>query len=180
MSVADTLKELEKQLKEIEEQLGKGEPRYETFRKAYEEIWKLSRFFEKLLELAKRQSQEEEEEKFRMLHSELVGQNASVLAKRLNKKGFILGEDEILGDAFSNQVYRILELVRAGKRGEVYYSILRIFISAEKPFPADLAEAFRPAYSNELFKIFLFSFLSGVLERKSREAEQQEEENYGE
>lgn len=59
--------------------------------------------------------------------------------------------------------YRLLEQTRAGKRDDVYYGFLRIFVAAKESFPLDLVEAFKPYYSDEIFKVFIFTFLSGII-----------------
>ncbi|MEM4589278.1 MAG: hypothetical protein QXL73_04695, partial [Thermoplasmata archaeon] len=66
-------------------------------------------------------------------------------------------------DAFSNQAFRIMERVRHSQRSEVQYLITRIFVANKKEIPSLLVKAFNPIYSDELFKTFIYSFLSGIL-----------------
>lgn len=91
--------------------------------------------------------------------------NSSELIDKLKNLGYSIrkGSNSAVRDSFSNLGYRLLEQARAGKRDDVYYGFLRIFISARDNFPPDLIEAFKPHYSDEMFKVFIFSFLSGVI-----------------
>lgn len=159
---------LEEKLRLIEEQLKAGTADAEQFRKAYQDLRKLNSRLQDLLQWATEQHRDDKE--FNRLYRQVAGWNASDLIENLRKTGFNLKKDGDLKDAFDRQGYRILELVRAGKRDEAFHAILRIFVSAKKEFPTHLVEAFKPVYPDELFKVFLFSFLSGIL-GKEQEAE---------
>lgn len=159
----------EENLKQLEEQLKAGTPDLEQFRQAHQKLKELSRRLQELLQWAVEQHRDER--KFESLYRQVAGWNASDLIESLKRTGFALKQEKDLKDAFDHQGYRILELVRAGKRDEAFHAILRIFVSAKKEFPTHLVEAFKPVYSDELFKIFLFSFLSGILGQE-RETEQ--------
>lgn len=160
---------LEQKLQELEKQLKAGTPDVEQFRQAHQKLRESSRRLQELLHWASEQHRDER--KFEGLYRQLAGWNASELMESLKRTGFALKQDRDLKDAFDRQGYRILELVRAGKRDEAFHAILRIFVSARKEFPTHLVEAFKPVYSDELFKVFLFSFLSGIL-GKEQETEQ--------
>lgn len=152
---------LEGKLQQLEEQLKADTPNAEQFGQTYRKIKELSRRLQDLLQWAAEQHRDEKE--LKSLYRQVAGWNASDLMESLKRTGFALKQDRDLKDAFDRQGYRILELVRAGKRDEAFHAILRIFVSAKKGFPAHLVEAFKPIYSDELFKVFLFSFLSGIL-----------------
>lgn len=160
---------LECALQQLEEHLKSGTSDAEQFRLAYQKLKESSRRLQELLQWAVEQHRDEK--KFESLYRQVAGWNASDLIESLKRTGFALKQDKDLKDAFDRQGYRILELVRAGKRDEAFHAILRIFVSAKKKFPTHLVEAFKPVYSDELFKVFLFSFLSGVLGQE-RETEQ--------
>jgi len=161
---------LEQRLQEFEDQLKEGNADVERFREAYDELRKLNRRLQELLQWATEEHRDNKE--LQSLYRQVAGWNASELMESLKKTGFALKQKAQIKDAFDRQGYRILELVRAGKRDEAFHAILRIFVSAEEPFPAHLVEAFKPVYSNELFKVFLFSFLSGILGQDKQEEEQ--------
>jgi hypothetical protein len=163
---------LDEQIKALKEQLRNGNPNLEDFQRAYHELRRLQRELRDLLQwAAEDQRGKENEKKFMGLYRQVAGWNASELIESLKRTGFNLKKDRGLKDAFDHQGYRILELVRAGKRDEAFHAILRIFVSAKKEFPSQLVEAFKPIYSDELFKIFLFSFLSGILGKEDTEQE---------
>jgi hypothetical protein len=139
----------------------------------YYDLRKNIKEFQELLQWAWEDSRGKEKEKeFQGLYRHVAGWNASELMEKLKQKGFALKKDSDLKNSFDRQGYRILELVRSGKRDEVFHAILRIFVSAKKEFPFQLVEAFKPVYTDELFKVFLFSFLSGILGREE-ETEQE-------
>lgn len=163
---------LVQQMEELKKQLQEGKPNLEAFQRAYQDLRKLQRELQDLLQwAAEDQRGREDEKKFTALYRQVAGWNASELMENLKRTGFALKKDRDLKDAFDRQGYRILELVRAGKRDEAYHAILRIFVSAKKEFPSQLVEAFKPVYSDELFKVFLFSFLSGILGKEESEQE---------
>ncbi len=172
MSTSAVSKELSlsQQMEELKKQLQAGSPNLEAFRKAYQELRKTQRELQDLLQwAAEDQRGRENEKEFKGLYRQVAGWNASDLIESLKRTGFALKKDRDLKDAFDRQGYRILELVRAGKRDEAFHAILRIFVSAKKEFPSQLVEAFKPVYSDELFKVFLFSFLSGILGKEDTE-----------
>ncbi|MGC8965989.1 MAG: hypothetical protein ACP5KO_04210 [Caldimicrobium sp.] len=165
---------VEQLIEKLKIQLIDGNLNYDDFRKVYDDLRRLQRKFQNLLQMATEdQRGRKEGEKFQRLYQHVAGWKASDLMESLKRIGFALKKDSALKDAFDRQGYRILELVRAGKRDEAFHAILRIFVSSKKDFPSLLVEAFKPVYSDELFKIFLFSFLSGILSKEETEQETQ-------
>jgi hypothetical protein len=164
---------LEQKMDKLREQLRQRSPDFKAFRQVYDELRKIQREFQDLLQWAVEDRRGKENEKeFWGLYRQVAGWNASELMESLKRTGFALKKDRDLKDAFDRQGYRILELIRAGKRDEAFHAVLRIFVSTKKEFPSQLVEAFKPVYSEELFKVFLFSFLSGIL-GKEEETEQE-------
>jgi hypothetical protein len=173
MSTSTEVSSLEQRLEQLKEQLRTEEPRFDDFQKFHSDLRKIQWEFQGLLQWAVEDRRGKENEKeFWGLYRQVAGWNASELMESLKGRGFALKKDRDLKDAFDRQGYRILELVRSGKRDEVFHAILRIFVSAKKDFPSQLVEAFKPVYCEELFKVFLFSFLSGIL-GKEEETEQE-------
>jgi len=186
MSTSATLQNsLKQKMEELKEQLYQGNPNFETFQNVYNDLRKIFREFQYLLQWAvEDQRRKAEGEKFQTLYRQVAGWNASELMESLKTQGYRVKKnaikenpskeerkDKIIKEALDRQGYRILELVRSGKRDEVFHAILRIFISAKKEFPTQLVEAFKPVYSEELFKVFLFSFLSGILGKEEAKKE---------
>ena len=164
MSTSTEVSSLEQRIEQLKEQLRTGEPRFDDFREFHNDLRKIQREFQDLLQWAAEDPRGKEKKKeFQGLHRQVSGSNGSELMETLKRTGFALKKERDLKDAFDHQGYRILELVRSGKRDEAFHAILRIFVSAKKEFPSQLTEAFKPVYLEELFKVFLFSFLSGVL-----------------
>lgn len=152
---------LEGQLEQLKEQLGDGKASIEGFREASNSFYKAGQKLQQLLEWATDQKKDDKD--LTRLYSQVAGYSASTLIDKLRGLGYRCKSDKTLSDAFSKQGYRLLEQTRAGKRQDVFYGLLRIFISLKREVPPMLVEAFKPIYSDELFKVFLFSFLSGVL-----------------
>jgi CRISPR-associated protein Cst1 len=61
----------------------------------------------------------------------------------------------------SSLIYRLLELVRLGKKEEAYYLLLRSYIAESRPFPAILTRVFQIQNIN-LFKNFMFCYIAGI------------------
>jgi len=173
MSTSTEVSGLEQRIEQLKEQLRTGEPRFDDFQEFHSDLRKIQRELQDLLQWAvEDQRGKEKEKEFHGLYRQVAGWNASDLMESLKRTGFALKKERELKDAFDRQSYRILELVRSGKRDEAFHAILRIFVSAKKEFRSQLVEAFKPVYSEELFKVFLFSFLSGIL-GKEEETEQE-------
>ncbi len=151
-------------LNELDEQLKKGKPNFPDFKEFFDTLMKIQREFQSKLEYAAEMKKDQRE--FENLYKTVAGINASDLVDKLTKLGYRLKNE--LGDAFGNMGYRLLEQTRAGKRDGVYYGILRIFVSQNKKFPDQLVEAFKPIYSDEMFKVFIFSFLSGIIGNETK------------
>ena len=149
---------------ELEQQLKDAKPEYKKFREYYNNLKKQQMEFQRLLEYAIDLKKDEIE--FQKLYREVTARNTSDLVDALMRKGYAFRKD--LGDAFQNVGYRLLEQTRAGKRDDVYYGILRVFVSQNKKFPDDLVEAFKPIYTDEMFKVFIFSFLSGIIGKEKQ------------
>ncbi|MHB8338548.1 MAG: hypothetical protein ACYDEE_14125 [Ignavibacteriaceae bacterium] len=161
-------------IEKLKEHLSTEKPKYEDFEGCYYALKNTQIELQNLLEYAsdfKRPGvKTEEEKKFKDLHRRLAGANSTEVIENLKKKGYAFKKE--LGTAFENMGYRLLEQTRAGKRDDVYYGILRIFVANKMKFPDELVEAFKPIYSEEMFKVFIFSFLSGIIGK-----EQQNENN---
>lgn len=146
----------------------------------------LSFDIQKFLESAWKITTGDNKEKIRKLYVNFLRDNAGDMVEKLRGLGYKFKKDsediekkerrrETLTEedkkkdyrgvieAIENQAYRILEKTRLGLRNEVYHIILRIFYVNKKEFPPLLANAFNPVYSDELFKTFIYSFLSGIL-----------------
>jgi len=143
----------------LEQQLQTGELNYDDFEDRFNELKKQLKEFQEQLEYAA--DIKKDEKKFQTLLQKVAGKNASEQIESLHGLGYALKKD--LGDAFTNMGYRLLEQTRAGKRADVHYGIMRIFVSYNREFPKTLLEAFKPYYSDEMFKVFIFSFLSGII-----------------
>lgn len=164
---------IEQRLEDLKKQLKDGNPDFKSFEDFYHELQKIQKEFQELLQWAS-EEQRGKDERFCTLYSRVAGQNASKLIESLRKTGFALRKKKELQESFDQLGYRILELVRAGKKDETFYAMLRIFVASKEIFPQQLVEAFKPIYPQELFKAFLFSFLSGILVKKETEEATQE------
>jgi hypothetical protein len=153
--------DLGKQLELLEEQIRKNEVNIEGFQEAYQLLDKARWKLQELLEWATAQKRDDRE--LYRLYGRIARQNSSELIDRLRGLGYRYQNDAPVKDAFNKQGYRLLEQTRNGKRQDVFYGILRIFVSLQKEVPLTVVEAFKPIYSDELFKVFIFTFLSGVL-----------------
>ncbi|MEJ5350845.1 MAG: hypothetical protein WHS65_04545 [Melioribacteraceae bacterium] len=149
----------------LEQKIQNGEINYEDFEKRFKELNSQLKEFQNQLEYIT--EIKKDEARFRALLQKVSGMNSSELMESLRGLGYKYKSD--LKDAFKNVGYRLLEQTRAGKRADVYYGIMRIFVSYNLEFPKILLEAFKPYYSDEMFKVFIFSFLSGLLSQEQSE-----------
>ena len=173
MNTPNEQTELIRQIDQLREQAEKIERENTTlkdFQEFYRHLQKVYRIFQDSLYWML-QGERGKEKEFRRFYSLVAARNASDLVESLKRTGFRLHKNQPIREAFERQGYRILELVRAGKRDEAFHAILRIFVSTNHPFPTPLVEAFKPTYSDELFKVFLFSFLSGVMSKEDTKQE---------
>jgi len=134
--------------------------------KEFKKVWYiLSDAKIKLQELAEyAMLQADDKSEWQNFLKEIKGANMSDLMDRLRKLGYAIrakSQNEELIKAFKSSAFRILEQTRAGKKDDVFYSMLRIFVVNGKSIPSELVTAFR--YQGEFFKVLVFSFLSGIL-----------------
>mgnify|MGYP005840693429 CR=1 FL=1 len=148
----------------LEQQLQTGELNYDDFEARFNELKKQQKDLQEQLEYAV--DIKKDEKKYGSLLQRVAGKNTSELIESLRGLGYVYKKD--LGEAFTNMGYRLLEQTRAGKRADVHYGIMRIFISYNREFPKILLEAFKPYYSDEMFKVFIFSFLSGIIGKEEQ------------
>lgn len=148
------------ELIELKTKVQQGNYSLDDFKEVYDKLKAQLNDFQSLLEDA---YENNKNDGFKTLLSKVKGENASELIERLKRYGYSIRKKQNLSSAFQNMGYRLLEQARAGKKDDVFYGLLRIFISAREDFPLVLIEVFKPYYSEEMFKVFIFSFLSGVL-----------------
>jgi Trp operon repressor len=151
------------EIQNLKDKISKGNYILDDFTKFYDKLNNDYNEFISLLEEAYENSRDKD--LYKLLYS-VKGRKVSELIERLKKYGYKLRQSEKLAEAFKNMGYRFLEMTRAGKRDEVFYGFLRIFISAKEEFPIVLVEIFKPHYSDETFKVFIYSFLSGIISQE--------------
>jgi len=163
----------------LNEQIKTNNISYETFKDVINTYYELRYKLQQILEYAYKNSKGEDKDKIYKLYKYFTLQNASYTFKKLRLLGYALKKDENYKNvvsALSDQAYRIMERTRHAKRSEVQLMIFRIFTANKKEIPLLLSEAFNPIYSDELFKAFIYSFLSGIL-GEEKETEGGGEEN---
>lgn len=138
------------------------------FSQFYKQFQQDQKDFIKYLELAYEKSGRDKD--VGKMLSEMSGKNASDLMESLKKLGYAVQKS--LGEDFEKAGYRLMEQTRAGKRSDVMYGITRIFMANRQNLPDILNEAFKPYYSDELFKCFMFTFLSSAIKPKENKEEE--------
>ena len=105
------------------------------------------------------------------IYRQVANENYADLIDDLNSLGYrYRKQNDSIKDAFEKMGYRIMEQTRSGKRDDVFYSFLRIFMSVSTPFDRKLLSAFKQS-NDEMFKVLIFSFLSGIIEDKTNTEE---------
>lgn len=77
-------------------------------------------------------------------------------------------------EAINKSALRLLEQIRLGKKDAVVGMLMRIFTIRNVRFPTELLEALKPKYDLNLFRAFMYAFLSAFTTEKT---EKKEEEN---
>ncbi len=103
------------------------------------------------------------DKEFNALFQDVSRRNFADCVDKLNAIGRQRKQNATLLKAFVGMGYRLMEQTRAGKKDEVFYSILRLYITSNQNFDKELLIAFKQA-DNEMFKVLIFSFLSGIIE----------------
>lgn len=112
---------------------------------------------------------QENDSGYKPLYRSVANENYADLVDDLNSLGYRYKKQNAnLRDAFEKMGYRIMEQTRAGKRDDVFYSVLRIYMSMNIPFDRKLLMAFKHP-NNEMFKVLIFSFLSGIIEEQTNQ-----------
>jgi predicted transcriptional regulator len=161
-----TLDQLKEELKK--DKIDDLEKFKELFKEFYKQLQKEQKDFVKYLEWAYEKSGRDAD--IKSILEDISGKNASDLIESLKRLGYSMQES--LGEDFEKAGFRLLEQVRAGKRSDVMYGITRIFLANRQNLPDILNEAFKPYYSDELFKCFMFTFLSSAIKPKENNKEE--------
>lgn len=110
----------------------------------------------------------------------LAQKNGAELCRQLRQYGFALRGSKVYKEIYDEKkgelkgrAYRLLELIRLGKRDEVFFLLFNIFQGTE--ISPKLARAFNPVYPDDLFRVFLYSFLSGLLGSEEKQPEEVEQ-----
>jgi predicted nucleotide-binding protein (sugar kinase/HSP70/actin superfamily) len=154
--LSSLLSSLVKEKKDNSGELQNGLEEFEKFLKD------LQQDFVKTLEYASRITKDEKIDK---LYRRWAQKNISDLIDKLRDEGGKVAREKSLKEDFDKVIFRLMELTRLGKRSEVFYGIYRIFVARNKEIPKVLCEPFKPIYSDEIFKVMIFSFLSGIMEK---------------
>jgi len=159
-------------INELKEKVKSGNFTAEDFEKCQKQKENEEKEYLSLLEWAGQLKNEDKDlEKLLKING---SKRASDILEDIRSLGFAVQKE--LGDAFEKSGYRLLEQTRAGKRSEAMYGITRIFMSFGKKLPDILHEAFKPYYSEELFKCFIYAFLGAVIPENAKSQSNKDKE----
>lgn len=65
-------------------------------------------------------------------------------------------------ESLNRNIFKILEMVRLGKKAQTQYTILRIFASFNEKIPENLSKIFNPQFPEDLFQAGMYNFLTGI------------------
>lgn len=119
-------------------------------------------------ELEKDSTKAQELKVVRGLLKDLHRSEADFLIEHLKRAGYAIANNNapnnvLLKEAINKDALRILEQVRLGKRDTVIGMLMRNFIIRNVKMPAELIEALNPKYDINLFRAFIYAFLSGFI-----------------
>jgi len=80
------------------------------------------------------------------------------------------GPFDINQNTYKNQVFRLLELTRLGRRDEIYHLLLRTYVAAEREFPKSLIYMLSKKGSE--FKAGMYSYIAGITSMLEKEGEE--------
>jgi len=153
------IKELEERVKEVHPLQGENKRELlSQFKTTLAELNDAKIQYLQLLELMA-----DSDKEFYALFQGASRRNFADCVDKLNAIGRQRKQNAILRDAFGKMGYRLMEQTRAGKKDEVFHGILRLYITSNQSFDKELLIAFKQA-DNEMFKVLIFSFLSGIIE----------------
>lgn len=153
-------------VKYLNEKIQNNQTNPDDFKRAIKEYKDLASEIQEILKYAYKNATGKNKEELYKLYLEFSLENAGEMVEKLRRLGYSLkkkGDYKEIVSALSDQAFRIMEKTRHAQRNEVQYMITRIFWVNKREIPKLLAQAFNPIYPDELFKTFIYSFLSGIL-----------------
>lgn len=100
----------------------------------------------------------------RGLLKDLKKSEPDFLIENLKRIGYgIAQNNNSIKDAINKEALRMLELARLGKKDAVIGMLMRIFTIRNVQIPNELIEALKPKYELNLFRAFIYAFLSGFI-----------------
>lgn len=147
----------------LEDEIKNGKPNIDAFKTAFKELKKTMVHLQKLVEY-----QKDEDNDFYTFYNQIAEANYVDLIDELNTLGFTQRKNAKMRDAFKTMGYRLMEQTRAGKRDDVFHSLLRIHISSKENMSPKLVQPFKHP-NDDMFKVLIFSYLSGAIDTKSNE-----------
>ena len=124
----------------------------------------------------KRSEKSEQEKKIYRLIEKLKYCESDMLLEALKRKGRACARNNELKKSLDRQMFRILELIRLGKKDMAVHSVLRTFTAHHKQVPTELLDTLREEYDINQFRAFMYSFLNNFIVIKSKKGEQENEE----
>lgn len=153
------IRELEERVKEVQPLQGESKKELlSQFKTALAELNDAKIQYLQLLELMA-----DSDKEFNALFMDVSRRNLADCVDKLNALGRQRKQNATLRKAFGGMGYRLMEQTRAEKKDEVFYGILRLYMTSNQTFDKELLIAFKQA-DCEMFKVLIFSFLSGIIE----------------
>ncbi len=153
------IRELEEKVKEVHPLQGESKKELlKLFKDTLTELNDAKIQYLQLLELLA-----DSDKEFYSMFQDASRRNFADCVDKLNAIGRQRKQNPTLRKAFEGMGYRLMEQTRAGKKDEVFHGILRLYMTSNQSFDKELLIAFKQA-DNEMFKVLVFSFLSGIIE----------------
>lgn len=127
-------------------------------------------------ELKRDNTKTDEMKKVNKLLEDLRRSEPDFLIERLRRAGYRSAQDnKSLKEAINKEALRILEQVRLGKRDVVIGMLMRNFTIRNVKIPSELVEALKPKYDTNLFRAFIYAFLSGFISTEDKGGKNEQE-----
>ena len=146
-------------IEQLEEKVKQNTVTVEDFNTVFNELQEARFKIQRLLEY---KTIDSSDKKYQDLYRKVSQENFSDLVDIFYNRG--RGKkNKPLTESFKKQGYRLMEQTRSGKKVEVFHAFLRIYMASNEKFDDILLYAFK-SNNDEIFKVLIFSFLSGIID----------------
>lgn len=129
----------------------------------------LKDLIEPILKHIKEDNKNEKVKKLNYLLNVIKEKEPDFLLENLLSASYYDSQKDGLKKSIQGQFYKLSQLTRLGKREEVIGLLLLSYSSNKKEFPKGLVKILKKEYDDDMFRSFIYAFLSNFIEIKNEE-----------